>query len=459
MSPKKPAPKVLGFKDKVLARVKAVAIPAPLRFPIHIGVTLYNDLNRCDLFKQASAMAYVTLLSLIPSLVAIFCILSLFAPLVGDGTEMMDKIQNLVLENLAAGTSEQVIGFLDGMLGNLNLKTIGLSSFGGVTITLILLLRQIEEALNRIWLIRKGRNVFTRFMYFWTFLTLGMVVIGVGIGMSAGFDVDRWVNNEQVQSGMGGHLAGLFSTFFFFFFVYKVVPNCYVAAKNAAIGAAVAAFALMQAGRFYTMFVAQSENYKTLYGVLAQLPIFLTWIYICWIIILIGALISWRMQEGFPATDSEESLDTVTQPLDLLRNSQVKASMPAIALIAIYKNFQQGTGKGLSAQDLAHSLNLPISWIGDALAALQELGYVIASRFTEDDVELVHSTEPYYPAFPAENLPLTKMQEDLARPMADWLSHWRHQLPLDVSKALKMLKETQPQGREMTLADALPLFS
>lgn len=459
MASKKTAAKVPGLKDRVLARLKAVQIPAPLRFPIHIGITLYHDLSRCDLFKQASAMAYVTLLSLIPSLVAIFCILSLFAPLVGDGTEMMDKIQNLLLENMAAGTSDQVIGFLDKMLGNLSLKTIGISSFAGVTVTLILLLRQIEEALNRIWLIRKGRNVFTRFMYFWTFLTLGMVVIGVGIGMSAGFDVDRWVGNQEVQSGFAGHAASLIGTFLFFFFLYKVVPNCFVAAKNAAVGAAISAVTLMQAGRFYTMYVARSDNYQTLYGVLAQLPIFLTWIYICWIIILIGALISWRMQEGFPVTDEEESLDAVTNPLEILRNAQVKSAMPAIALIAIYKNFQQGTGKGLSAQDLAHSLNLPLGWISEALDALKELGYVIASRFTEDDVELVHSTEPYYPAFPAENLDLAKMQDDLARPMAEWLEHWRHELPLNVPKALKLLQESTPSGRPMTLADALPLFS
>lgn len=459
MAPKKPAPPTLSLKDKILSRFPAVKIPAFLRFPLHIAVTLYQDLTRCDLFKQASAMAYVTLLSLIPSLVAIFCILSLFAPLVGDGTEMMDRIQNFVLENLASGTSDQVIAVLDKMLGSLSLKTIGLSSFAGVTVTLVLLLRQIEEALNRIWLIRKGRNLFSRFMYFWTFLTLGMVVIGIGIGMSSGFAIERWISPEQVRSGIAGRLTGVASTFIFFFFVYKIVPNCYVATKNAAIGAAVSAVTLMQAGRFYTMYVARSENYQTLYGVLAQLPIFLTWIYICWIIILIGALISWRMQEGFPKTNDEESLDAVTLPLEVLRNAQVKATMPAITLIAIYKNFQEGSGKGLSAQELAHLLNLPLHWISDALEALQELGYVIASRFQAGDDDVARAAEPYYPAFPAENLALSKIQSDLARPLTDWLAHWHHKLPLDVTKTLTVLKDATPASKDLTLAEALPLFT
>lgn len=442
---------------------RGLRLPTPLIHPLNGATVLFHDFVRCDLLKQASAMAYVTLLSLIPSLVAIFCVLSLFSPIVGKGSNLIDEIRAFILQNLASGSGDAAVAYLDRMLSSLDLASIGWSSFASVLVTLVMLLRQIEEALNRIWLIKKGRNVFTRFMYFWTFLTLGIVVLAVGVGVTSGFDVKKLVTSAADEVGGKGPIAALMSwavplvgSFLFFFFLYKVVPNCYVAAKSALWGAASAAVMLNVAARFYGKYVASSSNYQTLYGALAQLPLFLMWLYICWIIILLGALICWRVQEGFPKADDEETLDAVKHPLEQLRNVQVKSVMPLLTLLAIYKNFQQGTGRGLSGQDLAHKLKMPVSWVGDALDALGSLGYVIASKTLDDVTDGPTVTDPWYPAVPAEQLTMSRLTRDLAKPMEDWLAHWHHELPLDLRLALQVLTAPELGAKESaTLADAL----
>ncbi len=391
-----------------------------------------------DVFVQASAMAYVTLLSLIPSLVAIFVVLSLFSPLM-KGENLIDTVRDFILQNLASGTGENVVTYLDTMIKSLDLKTIGWSSFGSVLVTLVLLLRQIEEAINSIWLIRKARNVFTRFMHFWTFLTLGVVVSAIIIGVS-GFNVKKYIDATaaQAESNVASSiLFAYFGSFLFFFFLYKIVPNCKVKPRNAAIGAATSAFMLAVAGWGYGVFVSNAGNYQTLYGALAQLPLFLMWLYICWIIILLGAMISWRMQEGFPKdinSKTTSTLEAAANPIDTWRNTQLRSILPKITLLAIYKNFQTGSGKGISAQDIGHQLKLPLDWVRQALETLAAMGLVVAAHAPNDDFLALDETvaDSYFPAFPAEKLALDRIDRELENPREEWLNAWIPDLSTDM---------------------------
>lgn len=455
-----------GPLQTLTRRLEDAKLPALVRRPLLNAWTLVQDLLRLDLTKQASAMAYVTLLSLIPSLVAIFCVLSLFSPLLGKDGSLVEQLRDFILSNLAPDSGGAAVDYLDQMLGNLNLSTIGISSFASVLVTLVLLLRQIEEALNRIWLVRKGRNPITRFMYFWTFLTFGAVVVGVVVGFATRGSLKKMfaAQGELVVATQGqgivGSLIGWTGSFLFFLFLYKIVPNCRVMTRNAAIGAAVSAVCLSVASRIYTAFVIGSASYKTLYGALAQLPIFLMWLYVCWVIILLGALVSWRLQEGFPLDEKEESLDTAQSPVEQLRNVQVKATLPLVALLAIHRKFTDGSGIGLCAQELAHALKLPLTWIAEAIDALESFGYVVQAKPKDGDVEEVASaTDPYFPTASAATLKIERITTDLGRPLSDWMAGWTHDLPLDIPAALQLFRDLElGKTKARTLAEALKMI-
>jgi len=449
-------PSLAAIKENFTAHIQS----GPFSRPLNISITLFKDMVSRDVFKQASAMAYVTLLSLVPSLVAIFVVLSLFSPLM-QGENLIETARDFILKNLASGTGQSVVSYLDTMIQGLDLKTIGWSSFASVLVTLILLLRQIEEALNGIWLIRKARNVFTRFMHFWTFLTLGVVVSAIMIGVS-GFNVKKYLDATTAQAESNlvtGILFAYFGSFLFFFFLYKIVPNCKVHPKNAAIGAATSAFMLAVAGWGYSVFVSNASSYQTIYGALAQLPLFLMWLYICWIIILLGAMISWRMQEGFPKPTTKSRTSTLEEsgtPLETWRNNQLKNMLPKITLLAIYKNFQKASGKGVTPQELGHLLKLPVDWIHQSIDTLESMGLIIAAQSHNDDFLALNGVaDAYFPAFPAEKLDLTQIDHELQTPCEIWLKAWVPNLPEDLRGLINQAKGQQVSQTGKTVASIM----
>jgi membrane protein len=420
-----------------------------------VSVIVFDAL-RSDFLKQASAMAYVTLLSLIPSLVAIFCVFSLFTPLFLGQKNLVDEIKNLVLTHLAAGSGENVVRYLDEMLQKLDLKTIGWSSFASVLVTLIMLLRQIEIALNNIWQIKKSRNVFMRFMYFWTFLTLLMLGIGAIVGLSIPKGLKKLVNPQMIVETQAFYtpilksIVSLCGSWIFFFLLYKVIPNCKVHSRPAAIGALISAILITEGGFLYGLFVRDSDNYKTIYGAMAQLPVFLMWLYLCWSIILLGALISWRIQEGFPKINFHEALDFPQNAAEKYRNLKIKLTLPYLALLSISKRFIEGNQDGLSSQDFAHHYDIPVSWAQDAFEYLIELGYIHpsfhhnSSKSQRRKISAHLSTsyeagDPFYPSRLPSGVEIDHLSEQLSQSFGQWLSEKEEKLPSTTSEALMQM--------------------
>jgi membrane protein len=447
------------------------ALPDPLRRPLkklmHPCRVLYADLERCDLFRQASAMAYTTLLSLVPSLAAAFTLVNLFSPFLGENSQLVNKGRDFILKNLAAGAGEQVIQHLTTFLSNLDLRSIGITSFAGLVVTLVFLLAQIEEALNRIWLVRTQRNLFMRFVYFWTFLTLGVFIGAVAIGYFYKLNLHSLVQFDAVKGAAkvagGSFLSSLVAWsigFGFFFLLYKIVPNCQVTVREAAIGALIAGTLFHQGARFYGYFATNFTSYATIYGALAAIPVFLFWLYLCWLIILSGALFAWRSQQGFPKQDEQEiTLDTISTPGDWLRNAHLKSALPIFLLLLIYRNFASGSGRGVGFHDLSHRLKLPPMWISDALDALEKVHLIVGtdSERLESDASKVRGNE-FFPVFPAEKIKLSQVVNSMSGPAAEWIKEWHHDYPVDLAGFLSQIMSVDPRRRsEMTMADALAL--
>ena len=416
-------------------------IPDSLRPIIHRVSLLAIDVLRSDVLKQASAMAYVTLLSLIPSLVAIFSIISLFSPLFLGERNLIAEMKSWVLTHLAAGSGENVVQYLDEMLQRLDLKTIGWSSFASVLVTLVMLLRQIEIALNNIWQIKKPRNVFVRFMYFWTFLTLVMLGIGALVGLSIPAELKKVVNPSAIVESktlFDTLLKFCFSfgaSFLFFFLLYKVIPNCKVRSKPAIIGALFSAVVINEVSYLYGLFVRDSDNYKTIYGAMAQLPIFLMWLYVSWSIILLGALLAWRMQEGFPSIDIHDSLDDHCDFRSKYRNLRIKSDLPLIALVAVCKRFIEGHNRGLSSQEFALSVEIPDTWAADTFAYLIELEFIHPSQphttpSTKNPIapsfsDSYNADTPCYPSFLPSQMSLPYITERISASYDEWLQRFK----------------------------------
>ncbi len=416
----------------------------------YLGIRILgHDLKRNDMFKQASAMAYITLFSLVPSLAAIFTLISIFRPFLGEQNQLMVQVKEFILQNLAAGSGEQVVKYLDTFLANLDLKKIGISSFAGLLITLLLLLRQIEEALNSVWMVHKGRSIFRRFFYFWAFLTLGAFILSIVVGLSSGFNFENLLSFQDSVKGGRSILSGL-STFLggvaFFFLLYKTVPNTSVALKEALIGACVSSFLFQQASRFYGIYIKSFTNYQSLYGALAALPLFLFWLYICWLIILFGAVLAWRVGEGFHFEDKKDYLDDLLKRENFLASSHFKALIPFFITLEVYRRFLEGGGKGRTYHELASGLKVPLDWVHDSVESLIRTGLMVASKHSTPDSKSGDEDElgiELFPAFPATNIKVSDIVGMITASTAQWMGTWQSEFPLDFPKALLLLAHAE----------------
>jgi len=409
-------------------------------------------------------MAYTTLLSLVPSLAAAFTLISLFSPFLGENSALVGKAKDFILQHLASGAGEQVITYLNSFLTNLDLRKIGITSFAGLIVTLVFLLAQIEEALNRIWLVRATRNIFMRFVYFWTFLTLGVFIGAVAIGYYYKLNLDSILQLKAVAGSAqaaGGFISSMIAWLIgcgFFFLLYKIVPNCQVTIREASIGALVAGTLFHQAARFYGYFAGNFTSYASIYGALAAIPVFLFWLYLCWLIILLGALIAWRSQQGFPREEDKEiTLDTIASPADWMRNVHLKALLPIFLLILIYRNFAEGGGRGLAAGVLSSRLKLPPMWVSDALDALEKMQLIVGTDSTRERSDaLATRANEFFPAFPPDKLRATEVVRLLGDPARAWLSEWQHEFPVDLVTAVRTILTMDSRKREdMTMASIL----
>ncbi|MFC1739160.1 YhjD/YihY/BrkB family envelope integrity protein, partial [Planctomycetota bacterium] len=157
------------------------------------------------------------------------------------------------------------------------------------------LLSTIEKAFNNIWHVSRGRSFLHRMINYWALLTLGPLLLGLGIYIST-----RYSAIGQIQKTVISNAAPIVVSFLVagiaFFLLYFVLPNTKVQAKSAIWGAAVAALVWVAAKGLFGYSVTELKMYRTVYGTLALFPITILWIYITWLIVLFGLQLTFTTQ-------------------------------------------------------------------------------------------------------------------------------------------------------------------
>jgi membrane protein len=317
----------------------------------------------------AGALSYTTLVSLVPLTAIVLAILSAFPIFDAAREHFLSVLLQYVVPAVGAETAWWFQYFAGAAARTTAVGVIAL------VITAILLLATIEEQLHIIWRVRIPRTWLYRVLVYWTVLTLGPLLIGVGLSLSSYLDhlarsagIDA-VTVEQAASD-GFHRIALIVPFVLETMagtmVYALIPNCSVRWREALVGAIVAAVAIELLKLGFGLYIARIASYQTVYGALAAIPIFLLWMYICWAAILFGAVVAaalpqWRVDRG------EKNVTAGGRHLGV-----------ALALLAALA--ERGESGGTSTTpDLARRLGLAASTIDDHLAPLQKGGFVVAA--------------------------------------------------------------------------------
>ena len=262
------------------------SLPFLVRRLLALLVYTGRQYTRDQCLVSAGMLTYATLLSLVPFMIVLLSVFSSLPGIEGWNTQ----VQAFLLDNFLPDAKEAI----EVTLVDLTSKRAGLTATMGLflVVTSLILMSNIENALNRIWGVKTGRSMTSKLAVYWLVLTLGPVFLGASLALSSYFFSLEFVTEVQklgVMRGLLENLTPLFVAAVAFFLLFLIVPNRQVPLRHAAIGALVTAalFELAKAG--FGVYIRNIDNYNVLYGTLASMPIFLIWIYLSWSVILIGA--------------------------------------------------------------------------------------------------------------------------------------------------------------------------
>jgi membrane protein len=247
------------------------------RLSRHVWQHFLND--RC--FEEAASLGYTSLLSLVPLLAVVFGVATAFP--VFDRWSV--ELQSFIFENFVPAAGEQVEAYLSGFLESVNRLTLPGTFL--LIISALLLMMRIEAAFNRIWRVAVQRRLVNRVVMYWAVLTLGPMALGVAAALSAQ-PLFNLLDGEVVSSHNFHAIWIFILTWLTFGMVFLLVPNRSVRVKHAALGALLSACLFTLAKTGFVWFVGRA-SYNVIYGTLATIPIFLLWLYLAWLVTLLGA--------------------------------------------------------------------------------------------------------------------------------------------------------------------------
>lgn len=245
---------------------------------------------------RAMGLVYTTLLSLVPLLAVGFSVLKGFG--VHNQIEPMLQSALMPLGEKGNEITTHIIGFVD----NVKVGLLGAVGIALLFYTVVSLIQKIEAALNYTWRITEYRGLAQRISDYLSIIMVGPVLVFAALGITATITNSSVVTTLSSIEPFGFliHAIGKILPYLLiiaaFTFIYILVPNTKVKFRSALTGAVIAGILWQTAGVLFASFVAGSSNYTAVYSGFAILILFMIWLYLSWLILLIGASISFYHQ-------------------------------------------------------------------------------------------------------------------------------------------------------------------
>ncbi len=244
-----------------------------------------------NMLQTSAALAFTTLLALVPLITVILAV----AEAVPYFDLLLGRLQPLLRETLLPSGAASTIA---GGIGRFSLRAKELTVAGLLLLglTAFMLLHTIERTFNHLWrveprplAVRLGLYAFV--MAVWPFI-LGAIALAISLAVSISLGIVVWPDWGRLllSKGTSVLLLGLF-----FAFLYYAVPNARVTRRAALAGGAFAALAVVVMQKLFELYLSASGMFRSIYGALAAVPIFLIWLHLSWAIVLFGGLLAARL--------------------------------------------------------------------------------------------------------------------------------------------------------------------
>ncbi|MDR9435423.1 MAG: YhjD/YihY/BrkB family envelope integrity protein [Thiohalophilus sp.] len=351
-----------------------------------------RDLATGELNLRAMSLVYTTLLAMVPLLAVSFSVLKGF----GVHNQLEPILLNLLtpLGERGAEVTRQIIDFVE------NVKAGVLGSVGLILLlyTVISLTQKVERAFNYTWQVSENRSMARRFSDYFSVILIGPLLIFAAISVTASISSSTLYTQLENTAMVGWLLQSFNQTLPYilvilaFAFIYVLVPNTRVRVRSALVGATVAGILWQTVGWGFAELVASSPRTIAIYSAFATLFLFIIWLYISWLILLIGASIAFYHQ--YPERRWRESRH-------LRLSNRLKEKLTLAAMVAIGRRYYQQQVEW-TLPELAHHLNLVEQSLHPILDKLVEAQLLVRTE---------HEPPRYLPGRAPEKLDLSSIIE------------------------------------------------
>ena len=371
--------------------------------------------------QQAAALSYHTIFGIVPLAIVTLFIFQSFPTYsyIGENVKNFIYAQANLTAFKSPGSSsdnpEETIKLtehLDAIVARFFAETnkgqIGLFSILIVIWAALSLLATIEKSFNNIWHVATGRNFLHRIISYWTLLTLGPLLLGTGI-----YVITRYSKIANIHETILSYVAPVILSYFVatvaFFLLYFVMPNTKVNFKAAIWGAVVAALVWMAAKSIFGYCITELGLYRTVYGVMALIPMTVVWVYITWLTVLFGLQLTYTTQHL-------KSLDAAE--IAAARKNEEYFIANDLTIINIVREIAaafEGNQAPVPPEDICRKLDIPAEF-GQKI-----LDHLVKSRL------IVRTSDPvagFLPARDPANIKLSEITEAMetagfAQPASD----------------------------------------
>ncbi len=329
-----------------------------------------RDLMDGMITLRAMSLVYTTLLSLVPLLAVSISVLK--------GFGVHDQLEPTLVRLLApvgennVEVAARIVEFVD----NMRFGVLGAVGLVMLLYTAISLIQKIEAAFNQTWRLRSSRSLMQRFSDYLSVIMVGPVLVFSAVGITASLGsnhVVAWLDQLPYMSDLLqllGRVLPYLLVIVAFTFIYMLVPNTRVQLRSALYGAVIAGLLWESAGKLFTSFVGGSTSYTAVYSGLAILLVFMIWLYVSWIILLIGSSIAFYHQ-------NPEHLNWKKRDVHL--SARMRDQLALQAMVNVARAHDRQSDLVPTAENLAIYQRVPVHILQRMLDALAGDGLLQAS--------------------------------------------------------------------------------
>jgi membrane protein len=266
---------------------------------IDIGKAFIDHIRSERITISAGHLAYVSLLSLVPVIMVFFMIMSAFPAF----AEVREQLENFIFTNFVPTAGDVVQDYMTDFVANAS--DMGAVSIVSLLVVALLLISNIDKTFNHIWRTQVQRPIIYTFAIYWMVITLGPFLIGSSIIVSS-YLAGLATFAEEYTPGLGTFVLKLvpsFAAIGAFLILYMIVPNRPVRAKYALCGALLATVLFELSKKGFALYVTSFPSYEVIYGALAVIPILFIWVYLSWVVVLLGAVFTYSITVTCDARD------------------------------------------------------------------------------------------------------------------------------------------------------------